>query len=213
MVLDAAAKAAKRKEIAERRAKNDLARELMPIAYKQSNLLASSSGVAVEDIVGQAMLGIAEAMLKGNAEQPGFYRRNKLYARGYCLNYLRDKSRDVRLPRNLTLAYLAEQKALRENAAYRLLSNAEKAEYLGLSLDVLLEARSAISMYSTSLDFWDGCYDKDSVDTELGTASDNVLQVISAGVKVVAASGKISEDAVERQFYESLRMVLDNAKA
>lgn len=206
-------KATKRKEVADRRAKNALAMTLMPIAYKQSNRISSSSGVCVEDIRGQAMLGIAEAMSKGNSEQPGFYRLNKLYAIGYCLNYLRDRSRNVRLPRNLTLVYLAEQKALRENPAYRLLTSEKKAEYLEVDVNVLLEARSAITMYSTSLDFWDGCYDKDSTDLELHAASVNVLQVVEAGVKVLAANGKISEASVEHQFYESLRVVLDNAKA
>ena len=202
-------KVVKRKEISERRAKNALAKELMPIAYKQSNIVASSSGIDKDDITGQAMLGIAEAMYRGNSERPGFYRLNKMYARGYCLNYLRDKSRDVRLPRSLTLAYLAEQKALRDFPAYRLLSNAEKSVYLGIDLHVLLEARSAITMYSKNLDNFDSSYDQAKTNSELEFSSTLVLDVVAAGVKVLANSGKIGEAVIEKQFYEALRVVLN----
>jgi hypothetical protein len=214
-VLSNEDKATKRAEIQERRQKNTLAKTLFPIAHKQSKKVSSQANIAssdYEESLGYAMLGIAEAMSKsdcsGSSLRPGFYSYVKQYASGYSLNYLRDKSRAVRLPRDLTLAYLAEQRALRDVPGYRHLCDTAKAEHLNLDLDVLVESRSAIALHGKTLEGYDACVDHQPQDQDMQAAAEHVQSVLDAGIRTVAMSGKLSQTEVSEQFYKSLALVL-----
>lgn len=206
-------KAVKREETAKRRQQNQLAKTLLPIAYKQALAVSTKANIDNDDVLGSAMLGLATAISKieraaDGSIRPGFYSFAKQYASGFAKNYLRDKSRTVRLPRDLTLAYLAEQKALR-TPGFRELSDRARAEYLGLDLDVLVESRSAIALYDKDIDCYDGYSEQKAVDMTLQSAADQVQLVFDLGIAAAASAAKTDQASVSKQFYESLRIVLE----
>lgn len=189
------------------RAKNDLAKSLFPIAYKQAYVISEQSGVPMVDLESEAMYAVAMAIRSGVPEQPGFYRFVKLYVRGYLFNYLRDKARVVRIPRGLSLAYLSEQRQLKINPAYRAMNDKDKAELCGCTVAELRESRTAISLGHSELDFHDGC--RDEAAAEDTSMADLVERVIGLGVSQVATQTRQPKDLVQTAFYKALRQVLE----
>lgn len=204
-------KAAKRKAVAMRRLTNTAVGEYSHIVYKQCRNVASQSGVPYEVLEGIGFEALAKALQKGSPSRPGFMRYVKLYVKGYLLNYLRDGSRPVRLPRALTLAYLKEQKALREDPEFRLLSDEERAEALCIDLDLLLESRTSIAIEAKDLDLHDRASEAVVVSGETQVAADLVQEVIDAGCKAVARLAKSDEATVKSEFYKALHAVLEQA--
>lgn len=192
------------------RARNQLAKSLLPIACKQSRLVAEQSGARYEDLEGEAMKAIALAMRNGCHDRPGFYSFVKSYVKGYLYNWLRDSYRSVRLPRDISLAYLAEQRQLKNNRAeYSKLTDGQKAELCGCSLEDLLDSRSAIALHSKELDGFDGDFSDTVVDFASSDSADLVEQVISLGIRSMASKTKISQDELTESFYAALRQVLE----
>lgn len=197
-------KQAKRAKVLYERERNRLAKELMPIAIRQSMLLSEQSGVSYEDLLGEAHRGIAYVIENGR-QDGAYFRYAKLCIRGFMLNYLRDRARVVKLPRHLTSLYLSEQKKLRESPEYRNLPDKAKADLLGASVDDLLESRSAITLSYSSLEFNDkDCskeHDASKAHIEL------VVEVVRLGIDSLARQSKQNRQDVEDKVLAAFRTI------
>lgn len=193
------------------RAKSQMARTLLPIAYNQAKRLSEQAGVPYEDLIGEAHLALSIAIDKGQWDRPGFYSYVKMCIVGYMKNYLRDRSRSVRLPRTLTLTYLADQRLARTDPSYLPMSEAEKATVLGCTVEHLAEARSSINFHSSSLDYNDKCYDSES-EADDPIDFDLVQSVFELGVAQVANVTRQDRAVVSVAFYAELKALIERSK-
>lgn len=176
-------------DIREKRQREKLAAELLPIASKQARLLSEQTRQPFEELFSIGQLAIAEAMRKADINRPGFFRYVKVYICGYMYNFLRDSSRMVRVPRPLTNIYLKERSLKRLMSDYEQLTTEEQAVVLGVAVGKLLESRSAINLFFDSLDGegFDQFSSPEPLEVEQLSLSQEVLaKVLYYGAKLVA---------------------------
>lgn len=195
---------------ANRRLQNKISESLIPIAANQARILSASSGIGYDLLFAEAQFGISIALTRGDVTRPGFWRYAKLCIRGYMLNYLRDKSRAVRTPRDLSVLYLAEQALIRHNPELEHASDTVRAELLNVTADKLAEARQAVNFYSNYLDNHDRCdnrVDLSDEDYEEQLLFDLALEVINAGLQAVASKAKVSKQDVKIKFSKAMTLL------
>lgn len=211
-------KAAKRQEVALRRARNKAAQDALPIARKQARLMAVSTGVQEDLLYGEAVWGIAKALSTSDGRQYGHYSYCKQNVLGYMLNYLRDSYRPVRIPRHLSELYLAERRQERINGAeWAKLTDEAKAERLGTDLATLLESRAAVTLFSSELD--SQTQESDLVATDLRQEADchreaeaDVLQqILSLGTAELAKRTKLPEAQLLQTAYSAIQTLAAEA--
>ena len=201
-LLTSAEKAVKRAEIAKRRSGNKQATDLQKILRCQARILSAKSQVPFEFLVEEGTMGLVKSVLGNDGRKFGHWKYAKLTIIGYLLNSIRDKYRLVRIPRNLTLIYLAEQKAIRRQPGYLELSDANKAAAIGASLEDLMESRQAVCLFSSELSHKQSD-DRVHIDTNDNEAaarnqleSDIALQVLQLGSRALARKLGMAPDAV-----------------
>lgn len=216
MPLTSEQKAAKRAEIAKRRADNAAAVKVLPIAAKQARLLSLQTGVQEDLLLGEAIFGIAKALSSSDNREFGHYSFCKQAARGYMLNYLRDSYRPVRIPRRLSEVYLAERRlhASHSSKSAVALTDEAVAEALGISLELLRESRSAIALFSSELDvnFNDQMAEQgEPRDSRLETQLDILAQVVQLGIAELTKRSKLDEQQVSDSVHQALAYLAKEA--
>lgn len=214
MPLTSEQKAAKRAEIAKRRADNAAAAKVLPIAAKQARLLSLQTGVQEDLLLGEAIFGIAKALSSSDNREFGHYSFCKQAARGYMLNYLRDSYRPVRIPRRLSEVYLAERRLQASHKSASALTDEAVAEALDISLELLRESRSAIALFSSELDvnFNDQMAEQgEPRDSRLETQLDILAQVVQLGIAELTKRSKLNEWQVADSVHQALAYLAKEA--
>ena len=201
-LLTSEQKAAKRAEVARRRSGNKQAADLQKILRCQARILSAKSQVPFDFLVEEGTMGLVKSVLGNDGRKFGHWKYAKLTIIGYLLNSIRDKYRLVRIPRKLTLIYLAEQKAIRRQPGYLEQSDANKAAAIGASLEDLLESRQAVCLFSSELNHKQADM-REHIDTNDNEAAaknqlecDIALQVLQLGSRALARKLGMAPDAV-----------------
>lgn len=175
------------------RQRERLAKELLPIAAKQARLLSEQTKQPFEELFSVGCLAIAEVLKKADISRPGFHKYVKVWVSGYLFNYLRDKSRPVRVPRHLTNIYLKERSLAKKLPNYHNYSEVEQAQLIGISPELLRESRQAINLFTDSTDAegFDNLATFNDVEEEsegaaLTPAQEILARVLYIGSKTVA---------------------------
>jgi hypothetical protein len=218
VALSSDEKAAKRAEVAERRARNKAALEVLPIARKQARLMSMRTGVQEDLLYNEAVFGLSKALVSSDGRQYGHYSFCKQSAIGYMLNYLRDSHRQVRIPRRLSEIYLAERRAERKlGAEWARLTDEARAEHLGITLPLLLESRSAVTLFSSELDCQtqrgDLVADSDRLETDCKqeAEADVLQQVIELGVAELSKRTRLPESELLKATAAAIRAIAQEA--
>lgn len=196
----------------DRRLQNKIATSLMPIAANQARILSASSGIGFDLLHSEAQFGISIAVAKGDVTRPGFWRYAKLCIRGYMLNYLRDKSRAVRTPRDLSILYLADQALVRNNPELRHAGDRVRAELLKVTEEKLIESRQAVNFHSKDLANHDRCdnkVDMTAEDLQEQLLFDLALEVIEAGIQAIASKAKVPKADVAAKFSMAMSLLAE----
>lgn len=184
------------------RQRERLAKELLPIAAKQARLLSEQTKQPFEELFSVGCLAIAEVLKKADISRPGFHKYVKVWVSGYLFNYLRDKSRPVRVPRHLTNIYLKERSLAKKLPNYHNYSEVEQAQLIGISPELLRESRQAINLFTDSTDAegFDNLAISEPFDPEqpgpLSPAQEILARVLYIGVKTVADELCLPVDSV-----------------
>jgi DNA-directed RNA polymerase specialized sigma subunit len=182
----------------------------MPIAANQARILSSSSGIGYDLLFAEAQLGISVAVARGEITRPGFWRYAKFCIRGYMLNYLRDHSRTVRTPRDLSVLYLAEQALIKRRPELRHAGDQARAELLNVTTEKLNEARMAVNFYSSDVANYDRCDNSLTLSDEEHSEQmlyDLAYEVISSGLQVVSSKAKVSKSEVSDRFNKAMALL------
>lgn len=109
--------------------------------------------------------------------------------KGYLLNYLRDQTRSIRIPRRLLYLYLREQALLKKSFVYE--SDEAIAADLGVTLQELRDCRQAVQQQTTSL-------------TELAKTYDSPLTCANAAIEYLRDSPLEDISLLEMRYQDKM---------
>lgn len=194
-------------EYLENRRKDDLVRSAQHLAHIYAGVMASKSRVPKDDLLFEAMAALGEAAVKFKPEiNENFRAYAQICIRGKLCNYLRDKHRMVRLPRPISVQYMAYHKLQKEQPG---LSQEQYAEALGLSAPELQNTIDNATLHHVELDPSTHLEPESEQPTETSEYADLVTRVVHEGCKVVSEQAGESYDYVYKVFFKALRTLLD----